>query len=279
MSNADNIAATIVPPYSPTGEAPAILEIARRHLEVATDQFYVALQRFQIWRVLAYDERVIARLGKGFATGGFLSVRSAIFEALLMTLTRMFDQGSRGKLPLSLKKICNDLCGLEVREFIAHQSSAEQRDFPARLALVEPLIDADRAIFEAQARIEAAQAKERINREFTALIRLKRAFNRPRIRDAMARLHQQRDTEIAHRDLEPVTMLPRPMYRDLDTLFGAATVLLRRMNRIGRNLDMNYGEFSYRAQLRALAFANGLRAETIEERRAISNEIKGNRTE
>lgn len=64
------------------------------------------------------------------------------------------------------------------------------------------------------------------------------------------------------------------MYRDLDTLFGAAAVLIRRMNTLGRNLDINYADFSQRAQLRARAFAAGLRAESPEERRAFGRAIR-----
>ena len=255
-------AAQIVPDYSPKTVPPRILTDATRHLEVATNEFYLALQRFEIWRVLAYNKDLVERLGKGYATGGYISVRSAIFEALLITLTRMFDQGARGRQPLSLRNICNDICRPEARTYVVDLRAAVARDFPARLGLVTPLGEADRAHFEELAQADACRASERANGEFVALVRLQRALGRPRIAQALARLHRLRDTEIAHRDLEPTaTTLARPMYRDLDTLFGAAAVLIRRMNILGRNLDINYANFSQRARLRARAFAVGLRAE------------------
>jgi hypothetical protein len=267
--------ATIVPTHVPTDGRPEALNVANRHLEVATNEFYLALQRFHIWCVLAYDEHLVERLGRGYATGGYLQVRSAIFEALVIALTRMFDKDVRGKRPLSLKNICRDLCLPEVRAYVVQQRTAVQLDFPARLALVTPLSDEDRAIFEATAQGDAANAEVRANMEFEALIRLGRALKKPRIRDALARLHQLRNTEVAHRDLEPnAAALSRPIYRDLDTLFGAAAVLIRRMNLLGRNIGDSYAEFSDRARLRALTFAAGLRAETVEERRALMDEIR-----
>jgi hypothetical protein len=138
MDETDDEVATIVPSDVLMSPKPEILETAIRHLEVATDQFYLAMQRFHHWRVLAYDSRLVERLGKGYATGGFLSVRGAIFEALLISLTRMFDQGVRGRHPLSLRNICRVMCRPEIREFIVRQQSADrpdrtstQRDFEA----------------------------------------------------------------------------------------------------------------------------------------------------
>src|SRR6185312_17290826 len=95
--------AAIIPPHEPDTEPPPVLARAQRHLATATNEFRLALQRFEIWNVLAYDRELAGRLDKGFAAGGYLAVRSAVFEALLITLTRMFDQGARGRTSLSLK--------------------------------------------------------------------------------------------------------------------------------------------------------------------------------
>jgi hypothetical protein len=278
MQGADNEMGAIVPQHVEAREKPKTLETAGLHLEVATSEFNVALQRFHIWRALAYDRELIERLGKGYAATGLMQVRTAVFESFLITLTRMFDQGARGRTPLSLGNV--NLCRPEIREYISNERASSFLSFPARLALVEPLGDEDRAIFEAQAEQEAARSREHTERDFRVLTRLQRSLNKPRIRDALARLNRIRDTEIAHRDLDPsATTLSRPFYHDLDILFGAAAVLIRRMNRLGRNVDINYEDFSYRAQLRARAFVVGLRAETIDERRAISEEVRGKKTE
>ncbi len=166
---ADDIAG-LGPPALPEPGPPQILTDAAGHLEVATSEFYLALQRFELWRVLAYDPVLVQRLGKGFATAGYISVRSAIFEALLLTLTRMFDPGARGRRPLSFKTICNDVCRPEVRAYVAGLRSADARGFPARLGLVTPLDDADRKIFEESAEEEACRATQRADREFNALV-------------------------------------------------------------------------------------------------------------
>ena len=71
--------AQIVPHCSPK-TVHLILVDATRHLEVATNEFYLALQRFESWRVLAYNKDRVERLGEGYATGGFISVRSAILK-------------------------------------------------------------------------------------------------------------------------------------------------------------------------------------------------------
>ena len=270
----DEVAA-IVSSHAPTRVPPRILANVTRHLEVATSEFNLALQRFEIWRVLAYDRQLIERLGKGYATGGYLAVRGAMFEALLLTLTRLFDQRSRGRTPLSLKNICNDLCRPEARAYVVALRSDDALDFPARLCLVVPMSEAARRQFEENARVDASCAAAKAEGEFSALIRLQRALAKPRIADALARLHRLRDTEIAHRELEPAkATVARPMYRDLDTLFATVAVLIRRMNILGRNLDVNYALFAQNARLRALAFAAGIRAESPEERRAFRREIR-----
>ena len=263
----------IVPSCVQTHKKPATLEAALIHLEVATKEFYVALQRYHIWQVLAYDESLVARLGKGYAAAGFTQVRSTIFEAFLITLMRMFDQGARGRTPLSLGNI--NLCRPEIRDYISNERAEGLLSLPAQLALVEPLDNEDRTIFEARAQQDALRSCERTERDFSALTRLQRALNKPRIRNALARVGRLRDTEIAHRDLDPsATPLSRPLYRDLRILFEAAAVLIRRMNRLGRNTNINFEDFSYRAQLRAQSFVAGLRAETVEERRDISDRIR-----
>jgi hypothetical protein len=273
MMHENHEIAAIVPSYVQTREKPATLETAVNHLEVATTEFYVALQRYHIWQALAYDESLVARLGKGYAAAGFTQVRSAIFEAFLITLTRMFDQGARGRTPLSFGNI--NLCRPEIREYIANERAEGLLNLPAQLALVEPLDNEDRAIFEARAEQDAARSRERTEREFMALTRLLRALNKPCIRNTLARIGRLRDTEIAHRDLDPsATTLSRPLYRDLRILFEAAAVLIRRMNQLGRNTDINFEDFSYRAQLRAQSFVVGPRAETVEERRDISDGIR-----
>lgn len=270
-------AAQIVPGFCPETDPPNILVKARRHLEVATNEFYLALQRFELWRVLAYEKSIPERLGRSYAGGGYMQVRSAIFEALLVTLTRMFDKGARGKEPLSLKNISQSLCKPEVQTYIARIRLAEALDFPRPVALVTELGDADRAQFEQDAEAKPCKAAERTKGEFAALVRLQRALKkRSRFDQAQERLHRLRDTEIAHRDLQPAaTTVARPMYRDLDTLFGAAAVLIRRMNKLAfNNRDINYPTFSQTARLRALAFAAGLRAESPAEQRELAREIR-----
>lgn len=265
--------ASIIP--APLTAPPSVLEVAKQHLEVATNEFYIALQRFYIWRVLAYDCRLVERLGKGFATGGYINIRSAMFEVLLITITRMFDQGARGRQPLSLETLCNAICRPESRTFVISMRSAVMRDFPERSGLSSLIGETERAAFEAQAEKDAAAAEKKATQEFNALVRLQRALRKPRIRDALARLEHLRNTDVAHRDLAPVaTTLSRPLYRDLDTLFGAAAVLIRRMNVLARDLDINYADFSHRARLRALAFVQGIRAETPAERQALQHEIR-----
>jgi hypothetical protein len=148
------------------------------------------------------------------------------------------------------------------------------RDFPDRSGLFSLMGEVERTAFEAQTKKNAADVERKANQAFDALVRLRRSFKKPRIRDALDRLEHLRNTEIAHRDLAPAATLSRPMYRDLDTLFGAAAVLIRRMNNLARDVDINYADFSYRARLRALAFVQGVRAKTPAERHALRREIR-----
>ena len=186
-------------------------------------------------------ESGVALDAKGFANSGYLSVRSAVFEALLVTLTRMFDRGARGRQSLSLKNISIALCRPEVRTYIVDVRAAERRDFPSRVGLLAELGMAERAQLAKDAEADACAAAERAYGEFAALCRLQCALDKPRIAQALVRLHGLRNTEIAHRDLQAdATTITRPNDRDLDTLFGAAAVLIRRTNALGRNLDINY---------------------------------------
>ncbi|MBS1058036.1 hypothetical protein [Gluconobacter kondonii] len=84
-------------------DEPAEVKALRPVLEQATEALYEALQRYEMWRVLAQDEALHSRLGQqSFAHKGFFQLRGMVFDALVVALTRMFDRPMNGHNPLSL---------------------------------------------------------------------------------------------------------------------------------------------------------------------------------
>ncbi|MFT9366802.1 MAG: hypothetical protein ABF572_14805 [Gluconobacter sp.] len=100
----------------PAAGEPSEVKTLRPVLERATEDLCEALQRYEMWRVLAQDGALHARLGQGsFARKGFFRLRGMVFDALVVAMTRMFDRPMKGRNPLSLFLLGTNVTNVKVR--------------------------------------------------------------------------------------------------------------------------------------------------------------------
>ncbi len=133
----------------PAADEPAEIKELRPVLIQATEALYKALQRYEMWRVLAQDGALHSRLEqRSMAREGFFQLREMVFDALVVALTRMFDRPMNGHTPLSRLLLGTNVTNAKVQAYVADRRAQDRLTFPARLSACSPLSPEDRVVFE-----------------------------------------------------------------------------------------------------------------------------------
>lgn len=252
-------------------DAPADLKAAERELRTANGEFVTLLHQVTLWRVMAYDREPPERLGRSYAAQGFLTARSALLNGIVLSISRLFDgTGSSLDLNRTFNRILRPPNAAWLREW----RSASFRDLPMVDQDGKPWPDAVWAVLEHMAEQDGAKAAKAFDEELEAFRQAKKRFTSGDVADALGRLQELRNKEIAHTDLEPAWATARPKLADLDAVFDALQDMLARANRLCTGLDTNTEAFAQGAGLAARCFAAAFRRETLDERRAAAEATK-----
>ncbi|MFT9366087.1 MAG: hypothetical protein ABF572_11125 [Gluconobacter sp.] len=214
---------------------PLLLQSAQDALEEARDAFHQARKYLELWRVLAQDEALHDRMGQhSMALGGFVTLRCAVTDALILAILRMFENNSNGSHSLSFARICNDLSDPMVQSYLTDWRIRERQPIPAAFGMALPLDAESEAEFRRRQKDTEQNTRNVIQARFDELAALKVQLNAMNTTEAIKRLKFIRDKEVAHRDLQRNPTEDRATYGDIEALFNLADRILNVADDVAR---------------------------------------------
>lgn len=109
------------------------LECLKTLVKAARDEILLVVTFHETWKPTVYDESLIQRMGKSYATHTFLIIRSALRREVLLGLTRLWDKNRQA---LSMTRIGEMLRDRPLFDALVTQRAAHfSKDFDTSAAM------------------------------------------------------------------------------------------------------------------------------------------------
>lgn len=206
-----------------------------RHLFIATDSVRMLTYRYASWIEFHENQELLHRLGNSYAVGGLRSLRLAIFEAIVVSITRLICTTGSKYNSLSLQKICNCLLKPKIKEKLICYHIKATSSFPARYGMVAPKNNQEKIILDNLTQNTISQQKVAIEQSFKKLTNLKKRLNHRDTKEALDRIDTARNKMIAHFDIEHDIILDPVQSSDIEILVKIIYEITELANFIGLN--------------------------------------------
>lgn len=259
-------------PYRLAAGAPADLQRAADALRAANHECERLIHQLELWKALATDREMLARLGPSEVAQAVLTARDALLTAIVLGIGRMVDESRPGALNVfpSFNAV------LRHASWLRDDRKGHFAALPVMLCGDRQRSDAEAADLERMIQQGSAQrAVAGFDAQLEAFRAAKKRFTSGDAGAALKRLRELRHKEMAHNDLEAVWATERPKVRDLDLALHALRDLLYSATLLCTGCHVDALHDRQRAKRAALCFGAVLRRETAEERAAASEGAEG----
>ena len=237
-------------------------------LKSVTDRFVLlsghmteAYRLWELWSIAARDKPLLDRLGKSFASSGFIEIRNSIHRSLVLTLARMWDKRSDS---LSIRRLIADIGSDPVKSILTARRT-QARDFTHKLKIIDPEISEE--ALAALAKDIAAEIPgiiADVDREIETLTTAHKTVDAS---VPSTHIRTLRNKRIAHYDLGGIEAGQTAKIGDEQRLLEETGDLIQKLGGL-LGIDPNFEPMRRTARLAAILFWAPIRAETRAERQS-----------
>lgn len=228
------------------GTPDQVLAELRRRLDLMWQDLTFAIACFELFRIAARDQRLLARLGKSYAAGAFRPVRDALFRETVLALMRIWDKRSRGNFRMD--EIVDNVVRTEIVNAIKMRRRSAFRETDVQADLAEVQVDNEIA------RVKAIRRRARMGK----------------LSEAVNALEKHRHRFLAHTEINVVAAPIRAVkYGDERYLLRWSATLSQLLNVLVDDLHVSPRHDFEQLRIAATLFWAPVRAETLQERRTV----------